>query len=65
MSEIYEMAIQAIQEGAARLLRDAEEMELLETKIITSLNFPPPYEQSPGATNTPPHRAATTARQVK
>mgnify|MGYP001063720247 FL=1 len=32
--------------------RDAEEMELLETKIITSLNFPPPYEQSPGATNT-------------
>ncbi|MFT7300555.1 MAG: putative rRNA maturation factor [Porticoccus sp.] len=32
--------------------RDAEDMELLETKIITSLNFPPPYEQSPGATNT-------------
>ncbi len=32
--------------------RDTEEMELLETKIITSLNFPPPYEQSPGATNT-------------
>ena len=32
--------------------RDAEEMEQLETKIITSLNFPPPYEQSPGATDT-------------
>lgn len=31
---------------------DAEEMEQLETKIITGLNFPPPYEPSPGATNT-------------
>ena len=32
--------------------QDAEEMEALETSIITGLNFPPPYEQSPGATNT-------------
>jgi len=32
--------------------QDAEEMEALETNIITGLNFPPPYEQSPGATNT-------------
>jgi probable rRNA maturation factor len=32
--------------------QDAEEMEKLETKIITGLNFPPPYEPSPGAANT-------------
>lgn len=32
---------------------DAEKMEQLETKILTGLNFPPPYEQPPGAIDTP------------
>lgn len=31
---------------------DAEKMEQLETKILTSLSFPPPYEQPPGAIDT-------------
>lgn len=32
---------------------EAELMEQRETDILTSLNFPPPYEQSPGAIDAP------------
>jgi len=32
---------------------DAERMEQRETDILTTFNFPPPYEQSPGAIDTP------------